>query len=184
SPLTTPPLTPHHLELHEGNLLDEASIARVLEQTQPDEIYNLASLSFVPASWQEPVLTAECTAVGVTRLLDAIRQICPKARFYQASSSEMFGAPKAMPQNENTPFHPRSPYGVAKLYAHHITVNYRESYGLYAASGICFNHESERRSVEFVTRKVTHGAARIKLGLERTLALGNLDARRDWGYAG
>jgi GDPmannose 4,6-dehydratase len=165
-------------------LLDQTSIARILKRVQPDEIYNLASLSFVPASWQEPVLTAEYTAVGVTRLLDAMRQICPGARFYQASSSEMFGSPTAMPQNENTPFHPRSPYGVAKVYAHHITVNYRESYGLYAASGILFNHEGPRRGLEFVTRKITHTVARIKLGLASELRLGNLQARRDWGYAG
>jgi GDPmannose 4,6-dehydratase len=171
-------------ELYEGDLLDQASIVRVLEKTEPDEIYNLAAPSFVPASWQQPVLTAECTAVGVTRLLDAMWQICPKARFYQASSSEMFGIPKTTPQNENTPFHPRSPYGVAKVYAHQITVNYRESCGLYAASGILFNHEGPRRGLEFVSRKITHTVARIKLGLASELRLGNLQARRDWGYAG
>jgi GDPmannose 4,6-dehydratase len=172
------------VELFEGDLLDQASVARILEDVRPDEIYNLASLSFVPASWQEPVLTAEYSAVGVTRLLDAMRRICPAARFYQASSSEMFGAPKSMPQAEDTTFRPRSPYGVAKLYAHHITVNYRENYGLYAASGILFNHEGPRRGLEFVTRKITHTAARIKLGLASELRLGNLQARRDWGYAG
>jgi GDPmannose 4,6-dehydratase len=165
-------------------LLDQGSISRILAKVEPDEIYNLASLSFVPASWQEPVQAAECTAVAVTRILEAMRQVCPNARFYQASSSEMFGSPRTMPQNEDTPFHPRTPYGVAKLYAHHITVNYREKYGLYAASGILFNHEGPRRGLEFVTRKVTHTVCRIKLGLASELRLGNLQARRDWGYAG
>jgi GDPmannose 4,6-dehydratase len=172
------------LELHQGDLLDQTSVARVLEKTQPDEIYNLAAMSFVPTSWQQPVLTAEFTAVGVTRLLDAMRQICPAARFYQASSSEMFGKVRATPQAETTPFYPRSPYGVAKVYGHHITVNYRESYNLYACSGILFNHESPRRGMEFVTRKITHSVARIKLGLQSELRLGNLEAKRDWGFAG
>src|SRR5262245_10257645 len=172
------------LELLQGDLLDQTSVARVLEQVQPDEIYNLAAMSFVPASWQQPVLTAEFTAVGVTRLLDSMRQICPRARFYQASSSEMFGKVRETPQRETTPFHPRSPYGVAKVYGHHITVNYRESYGLFACSGILFNHEGPRRGIEFVTRKITHAVARIKLGLARELRLGNLQAKRDWGFAG
>ncbi len=172
------------IELHQGDLLDQTSVARVLEKTQPDEIYNLAAMSFVPTSWQQPVLTAEFTAVGVTRLLDAMRQICPRARFYQASSSEMFGKVRATPQSETTPFYPRSPYGVAKVYGHHITVNYRESYNLFACSGILFNHEGPRRGMEFVTRKITHSVARIKLGLQSELRLGNLDAKRDWGFAG
>jgi GDPmannose 4,6-dehydratase len=172
------------IELLQGDLLDQTSVARVLEKTHPDEIYNLAAMSFVPASWQQPVLTAEFTAVGVTRLLDAMRAICPKARFYQASSSEMFGKVRATPQCETTPFYPRSPYGVAKVYGHYITVNYRESYGLYAASGILFNHEGPRRGMEFVTRKITNTVARIKLGLATELRLGNLHAKRDWGYAG
>jgi GDPmannose 4,6-dehydratase len=174
----------HRIELHEGDLLDQTSVARVLEKVQPDEIYNLAAMSFVPASWQQPVLTAEFTAVGVTRLLDAVRQICPGARFYQASSSEMFGKVRETPQKETTPFYPRSPYGVAKAYGHHITVNYRESYGLFACSGILFNHEGPRRGLEFVTRKITHTVARIKLGLESELRMGNLNAKRDWGFAG
>ncbi len=150
----------------------------------PDEVYNLAAMSFVPTSWQQPVLTAEFTALGVTRLLDALRQECPKARFYQASSSEMFGKVRETPQREETPFHPRSPYGVAKVYGHYLTVNYRESYNLFACSGILFNHESPRRGLEFVTRKITDGAARIKLGLATELRLGNLEAKRDWGFAG
>src|SRR5207237_5418775 len=148
------------------------------------EVYNLAAMSFVPTSWQQPVLTAEFTAVGVTRLLDALRQTCPRARLYQASSSEMFGKVREVPQRETTPFHPRSPYGVAKVYGHFITVNYRESYGIFACCGILFNHESPRRGLEFVTRKVTHAVAQIKLGLARDLRLGNLDAKRDWGFAG
>jgi GDPmannose 4,6-dehydratase len=172
------------IQLLQGDLLDQTSISSVLEQTRPDEVYNLAAMSFVPTSWQKPVLTAEFTAVGVTRVLDALRQSCPKARFYQASSSEMYGKVRETPQSETTPFHPRSPYGVAKVYGHYITVNYRESYGLYACSGILFNHESPRRGLEFVTRKITHGVARIKLGLTNELRLGNLDAKRDWGFAG
>src|SRR4051812_14498734 len=169
--------------LHTGDLLDQRSLGDVLRASEPSEIYNLAAMSFVAASWSQPVLTAEFTAVGVTRILEAMREVVPEARFYQASSSEMFGQVREVPQNETTPFYPRSPYGVAKCYGHFITVNYRESYGLFAASGILFNHESERRGLEFVTRKVTHGAAAIKLGLQEELALGNLDAERDWGYA-
>src|SRR5438132_1669079 len=172
------------ITLLQGDLLDQTSIARVLEQVRPDEVYNLAAMSFVPTSWQQPVLTAEFTALGVTRLLDALRQVCPQARFYQASSSEMFGRAYETPQRESTPFHPRSPYGVAKVYGHYITVNYRESYGLFACSGILFNHESPRRGLEFVTRKISHGVARIKLGLASELRLGNLEAKRDWGFAG
>jgi GDPmannose 4,6-dehydratase len=169
--------------LHTGDLLDQRSLVDVLRASEPHEIYNLAAMSFVAASWSQPVLTAEFTAVGVTRLLEAMREVTPEARFYQASSSEMFGKVLQVPQSETTPFYPRSPYGVAKCYAHFITVNYRESYGLHAVSGILFNHESERRGLEFVTRKVTHGAAAIKLGLQDELVLGNLDAKRDWGYA-
>jgi GDPmannose 4,6-dehydratase len=172
------------LTLLQGDLLDQTSIASVLDQVHPDEVYNLAAMSFVPTSWQKPVLTAEFTAVGVTRVLDALRQTCPRARFYQASSSEMFGKVRETPQTENTPFHPRSPYGVAKVYGHFITVNYRESYNLFACSGILFNHESPRRGLEFVTRKITYGVARIKLGLASELRLGNLHAKRDWGFAG
>jgi GDPmannose 4,6-dehydratase len=172
------------IELFQGDLLDQTSIARILEQVRPDEVYNLAAQSFVPTSWDQPVLTAEFTAVGVTRVLDALRQICPKARFYQASSSEMFGKVLETPQRETTPFYPRSPYGVAKVYGHYITVNYRESYGLYACSGILFNHEGPRRGLEFVTRKITHGVAKVKLGLADEVRLGNLQAKRDWGYAG
>src|SRR3954470_22955009 len=164
------------IELFQGDLLDQLSMARVFEQVQPDEIYNLAAMSFVPTSWQQPVLTAEFTAVGVTRLLDAMRQACPKARVYQASSSEMFGKVRETPQRETTPFHPRSPYGVAKTFGHYMTVNYRESYGAFACSGILFNHESPLRGTEFVTRKVTRAVARIALGLQDSLALGNLDA--------
>ena len=172
------------LQLLQGDLLDQTSIASVLDQVRPDEVYNLAAMSFVPTSWQKPVLTAEFTAVGVTRVLDALRQTCPRARFYQASSSEMFGKVQETPQNEKTPFYPRSPYGVAKVYGHFITVNYRESYNLFACSGILFNHESPRRGLEFVTRKITHAVARIKLGLATELRLGNLQAKRDWGFAG
>jgi GDPmannose 4,6-dehydratase len=172
------------IELVQGDLLDQTSIVKVLEQVQPDEVYNLGAQSFVPTSWQQPVFTAEVTAVGVTRLLDALRQVCPRARFSQASSSEMFGKVRETPQRETTPFHPRSPYGVAKVYGHYITVNYRESYGLFACSGILFNHEGPRRGFEFVSRKITHSVARIKRGLTGELRLGNLQARRDWGYAG
>jgi GDPmannose 4,6-dehydratase len=171
------------LVLHTGDLLDQRSLVDVLRECEPQEVYNLAAMSFVAASWSQPVLTAEFTAMGVTRMLEALREVVPEARFYQASSSEMFGQVLEVPQTESTPFYPRSPYGVAKCYGHFITVNYRESYGLFAASGILFNHESERRGLEFVTRKVTHGAAAIKLGLQQELALGNLDAERDWGYA-
>jgi GDPmannose 4,6-dehydratase len=171
------------ISLHTGDLLDQRSLVDALRQCEPDEVYNLAAMSFVAASWNQPTLTAEFTGVGVTRMLEAIREVRPEARFYQASSSEMFGKVRETPQNEATSFYPRSPYGVAKVYGHFITVNYRESYGLYACSGILFNHESPRRSLEFVTRKVTHGAAAIKLGLASELRLGNLDARRDWGYA-
>ena len=172
------------IELVRGDLLDQTSLFAAVQRAQPDEVYNLAAQSFVPTSWQEPVLTAEFTALGVTRMLEAVRQAAPRARFYQASSSELFGQVQVTPQREDTPFWPRSPYGVAKLYAHWITVNYRESYGLHACCGILFNHESPRRGPEFVTRKVSLAAARIKLGLARELKLGNLDAQRDWGFAG
>jgi GDPmannose 4,6-dehydratase len=172
------------IEIYQADLLDEVSIMRLLEATQPDEVYNLAAQSFVPTSWVQPVLTAEFDAVGVTRVLEAIRQVNRKIRFYQASSSEMFGKVREVPQRETTPFYPRSPYGVAKTYGHYITVNYRESYDLFACSGILFNHESPRRGLEFVTRKVSDAVARIKLGLARELRLGNLSARRDWGFAG
>jgi GDPmannose 4,6-dehydratase len=172
------------LILHTGDLLDERSLVGVLEAARPDEIYNLAAMSFVHDSFKQPVLTAEFTGVGVTRLLASMRELAPDARFYQASSSEMFGKVRSAPQNEETAFHPHSPYGVAKAYGHFITVNYRESYDLFCCSGILFNHESPRRGLEFVTRKVTHGAAAIKLGLADELNLGNLDAERDWGYAG
>ncbi len=172
------------IELRQADLLDQLSLIDVLRTVQPEEIYNLAAQSFVPTSWQQPVLTAEFDAVGVTRLLEAVRLVAPGARFYQASSSEMFGQVRETPQRETTPFYPRSPYGVAKAYGHFITVNYRESYGLYACSGILFNHESPRRGREFVTRKVSDGAARVKLGLAQELRLGNLGARRDWGFAG
>ncbi len=167
-----------------GDLLDQTSLIDIMREHKPDEIYNLAAQSFVPVSWKQPVLTGEFTALGVTRMLEAMRSIVPEARFYQASSSEMFGKVREVPQSEETPFYPRSPYGVAKVYGHWITVNYRESYDLFACSGILFNHESPRRGLEFVTRKVTHGVAQIKLGLAQDLHLGNLDARRDWGYAG
>jgi GDPmannose 4,6-dehydratase len=171
------------LTLHTGDLLDQRSLVDVMRACEPDEIYNLAAMSFVAASWNQPVLTAEFSGVGATRMLEAMREAAPGARFYQASSSEMFGQVLEVPQTERTPFYPRSPYGVAKAYGHFITVNYRESYDLFACSGILFNHESPRRGLEFVTRKVTHGAAAIKLGLQESLALGNLDAERDWGYA-
>src|SRR5215204_2583075 len=170
------------ITLHQADLLDQRSLVDALRAARPDEIYNLAAMSYVAVSWVQPTLTAEFTGVGVTRLLEAMREASPGARFYQASSSEMFGKVRETPQSELTPFYPRSPYGVAKVYAHFITVNYRESYGLYACSGILFNHESPRRGLEFVTRKVTHHAAAIKLGLAKELSLGNLDARRDWGY--
>lgn len=169
--------------LHQGDLLDHRSLTDTLRASKPDEIYNLAAQSFVHASWIQPVLTAEFTGVSVTRILEAMREVCPKARFYQASSSEMFGKVREVPQNESTPFYPRSPYGVAKAYGHFITINYRESYDLHATSGILFNHESPRRGLEFVTRKITWHAAAIKLGLQKNVALGNLDAKRDWGYA-
>lgn len=171
------------ITLIQGDLHDQSSLVSILEECKPDEVYNLAAQSFVPTSWQQAVLTAEVTAVGVLRMLEAIRQINTKIRFYQASSSEMFGKVVEVPQNENTPFYPRSPYGVAKVYGHWITINYRESYNLFTVSGILFNHESPRRGFEFVTRKISRGAAVIKLGLADKLSLGNLDARRDWGYA-
>jgi GDPmannose 4,6-dehydratase len=171
------------ITLHQGDLLDQRSLVDTLRAARPDEIYNLAAMSFVAVSWIQPTLTAEFTGIGVTRILEAMREVCPEARFYQASSSEMFGKVREVPQNEATPFYPRSPYGVAKAYGHFITVNYRESYDLFAVSGILFNHESERRGLEFVTRKITWHAAAIKHGLRDKLRLGNLDARRDWGYA-
>ncbi len=172
------------IALAHGDLLDQTSLIDIMREYQPDEIYNLAAQSFVPVSWKQPVLTGEFTALGVTRMLEAMRSVVPEARFYQASSSEMFGKVREVPQSEGTPFYPRSPYGVAKVYGHWITVNYRESYDLFACSGILFNHESPRRGLEFVTRKVTYAAAQIKLGLAHELRLGNLDSRRDWGYAG
>lgn len=172
------------VELLSADLLDQTSLDQVVKQVRPDEVYNLAAMSFVPTSWQQPVLTAEFTAVGVARLLEAIRAYAPQARFYQASSSEMFGKVVETPQTETTPFYPRSPYGVAKVFGHYITVNYRESYSMFACSGILFNHESPRRGLEFVTRKITDGVARIKLGLAKELRLGNLQAKRDWGFAG
>jgi GDPmannose 4,6-dehydratase len=170
--------------LAQGDLLDQISLVDIMKEYRPDEVYNLAAQSFVPTSWRQPVLTGEFTALGVTRMLDAMRMVVPEGRFYQASSSEMFGKVRDVPQTERTPFYPRSPYGVAKVYGHWITVNYRESYGLFACSGILFNHESPRRGLEFVTRKVTHGVARIKLGLAEELPMGNLEAQRDWGFAG
>ena len=172
------------IEFVSGDLLDQHSVTSIVARVKPDEVYNLAAQSFVPTSWDQPVLTGEFTALGVTRVLEAVRSVDPTIRFYQASSSEMFGKVQAVPQNEATPFYPRSPYGVAKLYGHWITINYRESYDLYAVSGILFNHESERRGKEFVTRKITDGVARIKLGLAKELRLGNLESRRDWGFAG
>jgi GDPmannose 4,6-dehydratase len=170
--------------LSQADLLDQFSLVKILEETQPDEIYNLAAMSFVPTSWNQPVLTGEFTALGVTKLLEAMRMVCPKAHFYQASSSEMFGKVVETPQSESTPFYPRSPYGVAKAYGHFITVNYRESYNLFACSGILFNHESPRRGKEFVTRKITDAVARIKTGSLKELRMGNLDAKRDWGFSG
>jgi GDPmannose 4,6-dehydratase len=172
------------IELRPGDLLDQLSLVRLIQSVKPHEFYNLAAMSFVPASWDQPMLTAEYNSQGVTRVLEAIRQVDPQIRLYQASSSEMFGKVREVPQTELTPFYPRSPYGVSKVFGHYITVNYRESYGIFACSGILFNHESPRRGIEFVTRKVTDGVARIKLGLTDTLPLGNLDARRDWGFAG
>jgi len=172
------------IHLHEGDLLDQLSLIDIMQEVRPDEVYNLAAQSFVPTSWKEPVLTGEFTALGVTRMLEAIRLVDKGLKFYQASSSEMFGAAEVSPQSETTPFHPRSPYGVAKVYGHYITVNYRESYDIFASSGIAFNHGSPRRGKEFVERKITYGAALIKMGLATELRLGNLDARRDWGYAG
>jgi GDPmannose 4,6-dehydratase len=173
----------NRITLHQGDLLDQRSLVDTLRAARPSEIYNLAAMSFVAVSWIQPTLTAEFTGVGVTRMLEAMREVCPEARFYQASSSEMFGKVREVPQTETTPFYPRSPYGVAKVYGHFITVNYRESYDLHATSGILFNHESERRGREFVTRKITWHAAAIKVGRAEQLALGNLDAERDWGYA-
>ena len=172
------------IQLIPGDLLDQQSLISAIEIANPDEIYNLAAQSFVATSWSQPVLTGEFTALGVTRMLEAMRQVKPKARFYQASSSEMFGKARETPQNEKTPFHPRSPYGVAKVYGHWITINYRESYDLFAVSGILFNHESPRRGLEFVTRKISHTVAKIHLGQEKHLVLGNLEAKRDWGFAG
>ncbi|MGD9782446.1 MAG: GDP-mannose 4,6-dehydratase [Kiritimatiellia bacterium] len=172
------------IALRQADLLDQFSLVKLLDDVQPDEIYNLAAMSFVPTSWSQPVLTGEFTALGVTKVLEAMRMVCPKARFYQASSSEMFGKVLETPQTETTPFYPRSPYGVAKAYGHFITVNYRESYNLFACSGILFNHESPRRGKEFVTRKITDAVARIKLGGQKELRMGNLDAKRDWGFAG
>ena len=172
------------ITLVQADLLDELSLLEMFEQVRPDEIYNLAAMSFVPTSWSQPILTGEFTAIGVVRVLEAMRRVCPQAKFYQASSSEMFGKVQEMPQTEKTPFYPRSPYGVSKVFGHYITVNYRESYNLFAASGILFNHESPRRGMEFVTRKVTHAAASIKLGIQKELRMGNLDAKRDWGFAG
>ena len=172
------------VELISGDLIDENSLISALKETEPDEVYNLGAQSFVPTSWNQPILTGEITALGVTRLLEAIRVVDPEIKFYQASSSEMFGKVRETPQSEKTPFYPRSPYGVAKVYGHWITVNYRESYGMFACSGILFNHESPRRGLEFVTRKVTYGVARIKAGLQKELRMGNLDAKRDWGFAG
>ena len=172
------------IELLQADLLDELSLIKMLQTVQPDEIYNLAAMSFVPTSWSQPVLTGEFTAIGVSRMLEAVRHACPGAKFYQASSSEMYGKVQAVPQTETTPFYPRSPYAVSKVYGHYITVNYRESYDLFAVSGILFNHESPRRGKEFVTRKITDYVARIKLGLETELPLGNIDSERDWGFAG
>jgi GDPmannose 4,6-dehydratase len=174
----------NRVALHQADLLDQLSIITLIRQVRPREVYNLAAQSFVPTSWVQPVLTGDFTAIGVTRMLEAIRLVDPKIRFYQASSSEMFGKVQETPQTERTPFYPRSPYGVAKVYGHWITVNYRESYDLYACSGILFNHESPRRGKEFVTRKITHAVAEIKFGLRKKLLLGNLEARRDWGFAG
>jgi len=172
------------IQLEQADLLDQLSIIELIKKTKPDEIYNLAAQSFVPTSWNQPVLTGEFNALGVTKILEGIRLVNPKIKFYQASSSEMFGKVREVPQNEKTPFYPRSPYGVAKVYGHFVTVNYRESYGIFACSGILFNHESPRRGKEFVSRKITDGVAQIKIGLSKKLYLGNLEAKRDWGYAG
>jgi len=172
------------ITIKQADLLDQFSIKKLIDEIRPHEVYNLAAMSFVPTSWDQPVLTAEFTAIGVTRMLEAIRYVDPKIKFYQASSSEMFGKVKEIPQTEKTPFHPRSPYGVAKVYGHWITINYRESYNIFGCSGILFNHESPRRGIEFVTRKVTYNAAKIKLGLAKELRMGTLDAKRDWGFAG
>jgi GDPmannose 4,6-dehydratase len=172
------------IELVQGDVLDQASLVAAIQSSEPAEVYNLAAMSFVPTSWNQPVLTGEFTGLGVTRMLEAVRQVDPSIRFYQASSSEMFGQVREIPQTEMTPFHPRSPYGVAKAYGHFLTVNYRESFGMYAVSGILFNHESPRRGLEFVTRKVSDGVARIHLGLAKELRMGNLDSKRDWGFAG
>jgi GDPmannose 4,6-dehydratase len=172
------------VSLISGDLTDESSLISIIEKTRPDEVYNLAAQSFVPASWDQPIFTSDVTAIGVLRMLEAIRAVNPRIKFYQASSSEMFGKVREVPQTEETPFYPRSPYGVSKVYGHWITVNYRESYDMFACSGILFNHESPRRGLEFVTRKITHGVARIKHGLDSELLLGNLDAKRDWGFAG
>ncbi len=172
------------IELRPADLLDTYSILNLIQETKADEIYNLAAQSFVPTSWTQPMLTSEYTALGVCRILEAIRLVNPKIKFYQASSSEMFGKVQEVPQKETTPFYPRSPYGVSKVYGHYLTINYRESYNLFACSGILFNHESPRRGLEFISRKISHGVARIKLGLDKKLALGNLDAERDWGFAG
>lgn len=173
----------NRIKFVQADLLDQLSIISAVREADPDEVYNLAAMSFVPTSWSQPVLTGEFTAIGVTRMLEAIRLVNKNIKFYQASSSEMFGKVREVPQNENTPFHPRSPYGVAKVYGHYITVNYRESYGIFAASGILFNHESPRRGLEFVTKKITNAVAKIKLGLADSLYLGNMDAKRDWGYS-
>src|SRR6187431_3064617 len=172
------------ITLRPADLLDQLSLVRVIQDVRPQEFYNLAAMSFVPASWDQPMLTGEFNSMGVTRLLEAVRQVNPKIRLYQASSSEMYGRVREVPQNELTPFYPRSPYGVSKVFGHYITVNYRESYDIFAVSGILFNHESPRRGLEFVTRKVTDGVARIKLGMADSLSMGNLDAQRDWGFAG
>ena len=174
----------HRITLKPADLLDQLSLLRLIDEVRPDEVYNLAAMSFVPASWDQPMLTGEFNSQGVTRMLDAVRSVDPKIRFYQASSSEMYGKVREVPQSELTPFYPRSPYGVSKVFAHYITVNYRESYNLFAVSGMLFNHESPRRGLEFVTRKVTDGVARIKVGLQDKLSIGNMDAQRDWGFAG
>ena len=172
------------LNLRHGDLCDQGSLIRIITETEPDEVYNLAAQSFVPTSWEQPILTSDVTGLGVCRMLEAIRTVNPRIRFYQASSSEMYGQVRETPQTESTPFHPRSPYGVAKAYGHYLTQNYRESYGMFACSGILFNHESPRRGLAFISRKITHAAARIAVGLQQTLDLGTLDAKRDWGYAG